>query len=129
VLGASSGARPIFARRKFRRSRIVTLHLKSHANMDLHDAQDKLMQLWHESGVQLSKVPGSAMLMRYIKSSHQNDPVRTAVELFLFIFFIRYLLAPKYSTQKKGYVELTEEVCRGTSAGLLHVWLLMRTGD
>jgi len=97
--------------------------------MDLQDAQDKLMQLWHESSVQLSKVPGSAMLVRYIKSSHQNDPVRTVVELFLFIFFIRYLLAPKYSTQKKGYVELTEEVCCGLSTGLLRVLLLIRTGD
>lgn len=56
------------------------------------------------------KVPGSAIFLRYVRSSYQNDPVRSAVELFLFLFFVRYLLAPSYSTQRKGKGELSEEV-------------------
>ncbi|KAL6852860.1 serine palmitoyltransferase component [Amphichorda felina] len=55
------------------------------------------------------KVPGSAVLMRYIQSSYQNDPVRSAIELVLVLFFIRYLLSPSYSTDKQNYVKLRED--------------------
>jgi hypothetical protein len=79
--------------------------------MDLQDAQSWLVDVLNEVSVQFQKVPGSAILLRYIKSSYQNDPVRSAVELFLFLFAVRYLLAPKYSTQKKSYVTLSEEAC------------------
>lgn len=78
--------------------------------MDLQDAQSWLNDVLNEVSIQFQKVPGSAILLRYIKSSYQNDPVRSAVELFLFLFAVRYLLAPKYSTHKKSYVKLSEEV-------------------
>jgi hypothetical protein len=60
------------------------------------------------------KIPGSAIILRYIRSSYQDDPVRSAVELVLFLFFVRYLLAPKYSTRDTGRggkveVKLSEE--------------------
>lgn len=55
------------------------------------------------------RIPGSAILIRYIKTSHQNDPVRTIIELFLFIFAVRYLLAPTYSTKKTKNVHLSQE--------------------
>ncbi len=80
--------------------------------MDIHDAQTLLVRLLDDAATQFQRVPGSAMLVRYIKSSYQNDPVRSAVELFLFLFALRYLLAPKYSThrQKRKFVELAEHV-------------------
>ncbi|KAL9607961.1 MAG: hypothetical protein Q9167_007172 [Letrouitia subvulpina] len=77
--------------------------------MDLLDAQSWLVDVLSEISSQFQKVPGSAIFLRYVKSSYQNDPVRSAVELFLFLFAVRYLLAPKYSTQKKSYVKLTDE--------------------
>lgn len=80
--------------------------------MDLHDAQSWLVDVLNEVSTQFQRVPGSAIFLRYVKSSYQNDPVRSAVELFLFLFAVRYLLAPKYSTQKKSYVTLSEEACR-----------------
>lgn len=57
------------------------------------------------------KIPGSAIVIRYIKSSYQDDPIRSVVELFLFIFAVRYLLAPTYSTKKNKnrHVELSDE--------------------
>lgn len=58
------------------------------------------------------KIPGSAMLVRYIQSSYQNDPVRSAIELILVLFFIRYLLSPSYSTHNGNFVTLTEEASR-----------------
>ena len=46
------------------------------------------------------QIPGSAIIIRYIRSSYKNDPVRSLVELFLVIFAVRYLLAPSYSTKR-----------------------------
>ncbi|KAK3075596.1 serine palmitoyltransferase component [Teratosphaeriaceae sp. CCFEE 6253] len=54
------------------------------------------------------RLPGSAIALRYIRSSYQDDPVRSLVELFLVIFAVRYLLAPAYSTAKATHVPLTE---------------------
>lgn len=77
--------------------------------MDLHEAQKQLMTLLDTTAEQFQKLPGSAILLRYVQSSYQNDPIRSAVELFLVLFAIRYLLAPKYST-KPNVVKLSEEV-------------------
>lgn len=76
--------------------------------MDLHETQRLLLAIFSELSRQFHRVPGSAILLRYIKSSYQDDPIRSAVELFLFLFAVHYLLAPKYST-KPNYLTLTEE--------------------
>ncbi|KAI9726847.1 MAG: serine palmitoyltransferase component [Cirrosporium novae-zelandiae] len=57
---------------------------------------------------EFQKLPGSAILIRYIKSSYQDDPIRSFVELVLVIFAVRYLIAPKYSTSKQE-IKLSEE--------------------
>ncbi|MCJ1481084.1 serine palmitoyltransferase component [Schaereria dolodes] len=77
--------------------------------MDIQEAHGWLLEFLDQLTLQFHKVPGSAILLRYVKSSYQNDPIRSAVELFLFLFAVRYLLAPTYSTQKKSYVALSEE--------------------
>tara|TARA_R110002003_G_scaffold184_13_gene14477 strand:- start:13396 stop:13767 length:372 start_codon:yes stop_codon:yes gene_type:complete len=77
--------------------------------MDLHEVQNVTTRLFNDANAHFQRIPGSAIAVRYIKSSYQNDPVRSAIELFLFLFAVRYLLAPKYSTQKK--VQLTDAVC------------------
>lgn len=86
--------------------------------MDLQAAQSWLNDVLSEVSIQFQKVPGSAIFLRYVKSSYQNDPVRSAVELFLVLFAIRYLLSPKYSMQKKSYVKLSDEVCAPSSQPL-----------
>ena len=78
--------------------------------MDLHDAHSWLLHFADAFSDLFQKIPGSPILLRYIRSSYQHDPVRSAIELFLCLFALRYLLAPAYSTQKKSYVRLTEEV-------------------
>lgn len=77
--------------------------------MDIQSLQSHLYTFLDRAGDEFQKLPGSAILTRYIRSSHQDDPIRTALELFLVLFAIRYLLAPKYST-KPNYVTLSEEV-------------------
>lgn len=79
--------------------------------MDLREAHHLLLDFLHQVSSSFQKLPGSAILLRYVRSSYQNDPVRSAVELFLFLFFIRYLLAPSYSPRAKGgtHVALAEE--------------------
>lgn len=65
-----------------------------------------------EIGWLFQQIPGSAIVLRYIRSSYQNDPIRSAVELLLFLFAIRYLLAPSYSVNKQN-IQLTEEEIDG----------------
>jgi serine palmitoyltransferase len=77
--------------------------------MDIQEAQEHLMIALDRLSAEFQKIPGSAILLRYVRSSYQNDPIRSAVELVLILFAIRYLLAPKYST-KPNYVTLSEEV-------------------
>lgn len=79
--------------------------------MDWDQLQSFLQQLQQDATDNLQKIPGSSIALRYIKSSYQNDPIRSAIELFLFLFAVRYLLAPSYSVGKgKGYVKFTEDV-------------------
>ncbi|KIM41257.1 hypothetical protein M413DRAFT_445294 [Hebeloma cylindrosporum] len=48
------------------------------------------------------KLPGSAVIQRYVKSSHQNDPGRTLLELILFLFAIRTLLQSRTRADRTG---------------------------
>lgn len=77
--------------------------------MDLHEIQGQLAFMLHEASDAFQKVPGSAVLIRYVQASYQNDPIRSVFELFLLIFFIRYLMSPSYSTNDSNYVKLTQD--------------------
>lgn len=78
--------------------------------MELEALQSRLGSLAQQASVNFQKVPGSAVLVRYIRSSYQDDPVRSAIELVLVLFFVRYLMKPSYATDKQNYVKLTEDV-------------------
>ena len=77
--------------------------------MDVQDIHAWLLRFLDEVFDSFQKLPGSSIFLRYVKSSYQNDPVRSGIELFLCLFAVRYLLAPAYSTQKKSYVTLSDE--------------------
>ncbi|CAJ2508834.1 Uu.00g138600.m01.CDS01 [Anthostomella pinea] len=77
--------------------------------MDIQEAQAYLQDSLHEISQAFQKVPGSSVLIRYIQSSYQNDPVRSFIELILVIFFVRYLLSPSYATHGPNYVKLRED--------------------
>ena len=55
------------------------------------------------------RIPGSKLAVRYIRSSYQNDPIRSFIELCLVFFVLRYLTKPKYSVDK-NQLKLTERV-------------------
>lgn len=59
------------------------------------------------------KIPGSAVVARYVKSSHQNDPGRTILELILVIFAVRTLLQSRTRGDKQGkhFIQFSEKVC------------------
>lgn len=80
--------------------------------MDLQEVQAHLTEWMNEATLAFQKVPGSAVLIRYVRSSYQNDPVRSAIELILVIFFIRYILSPSYSTDKQNFIKLSEDVSK-----------------
>ncbi|KAH6886473.1 pyridoxal phosphate-dependent transferase [Thelonectria olida] len=77
--------------------------------MEVDALQARLGELLDKALLNFQKVPGSAVVTRYIQSSYQNDPVRSAIELVLLLFFIRYLMSPSYSTHKQNYVKLRED--------------------
>jgi len=77
--------------------------------MSVQEIQGWIQHLSDQVSTQAAQVPGYSIVHRYIRSSYQNDPVRSVIEFFLVIFAIRYLLAPSYSTKKKGQVKLSEE--------------------
>jgi serine palmitoyltransferase len=79
--------------------------------MDVQHAQDIALHYAAVVLTYIERIPGSGIVLRYIKSSYQNDPIRSAIELILFLFAVRYLLAPSYSTKKPIKEHLTEEVC------------------
>ena len=58
------------------------------------------------------KIPGSAVVARYVKSSHQNDPGRTVLEVILIIFAIRTLLQSRTRGDQAGkhFIKFDEKV-------------------
>ena len=77
--------------------------------MSVHEVPTWFSDLGTELTLLFQKLPGSSIFLRYIKASYQDDPVRSAVELFLVLFALRYLLASSYSTQKKNNLALTDK--------------------
>lgn len=74
------------------------------------DALGNALEMVNSVFDQVQKIPGSSIVIRYIRSSYQDDPVRSAMELFLFLFAVYYLVSPTYSTKKQKQIPLTEEV-------------------
>ncbi|KAF1351856.1 pyridoxal phosphate-dependent transferase [Delphinella strobiligena] len=75
----------------------------------MQDSMDRAIAFFHDALINLQKIPGSSIVTRYIQSSYQDDPVRSAMELFLFLFAVYYLVSPTYSTKKEKHVPLTDE--------------------
>lgn len=57
-------------------------------------------------------IPGSAVITRYIRSSHRDDPGRTILEVLLFLFAVRTLLQSRTRAEGSGknFVKLSEKV-------------------
>ncbi|KAJ7576960.1 serine palmitoyltransferase [Mycena floridula] len=57
------------------------------------------------------KLPGSQIVERYVRSSHQNDPGRTLLELILVIFVIRTLLQSRTRADRNGrtFIEFNDK--------------------
>jgi serine palmitoyltransferase len=89
--------------------------------MDLNALQHQALVLLRQTGDVLQKVPGSAVVARYVQSSYQNDPVRSAIELVLLLFFLRYILSPSYSTRKENFIKLRDDVCACTHAHMMRL--------
>lgn len=64
------------------------------------------------------KVPGSAVIARYVKSSHRDDPGRTLLEVILIIFAIRTLLQSRTKAEASGkhFIEFSEKASTPLSA-------------
>lgn len=54
-------------------------------------------------------VPGSDIVINYIKNSYQNDPFRVVLELGLAIYAVKYMMSKKYRIDHT-HIPLTEKV-------------------
>jgi hypothetical protein len=74
-----------------------------------------------------NKIPGSAVILRYVKSSHQNDPGRTLLELILAVFAIRTLLQSRTRADRteKHFIKFSEQVCNDKASFYSNVRRLM----
>jgi serine palmitoyltransferase len=63
----------------------------------------------HHSLQFVESIPGGPIIVRYIKSSHKNDPIRTLLELALLVFAIRYITTSRSSLKKKDFVKLSKQ--------------------
>jgi serine palmitoyltransferase len=69
-----------------------------------------LLTYWVDTMTQAARrIPGSEMVVRYIRSSYQNDPVRSVIEFSLLMFCIFYVLSKRFSTEGKSRVALTDD--------------------
>ena len=57
----------------------------------------------------IQKIPGSNLVIDYIKSSYQNDPFRIVLEALLLFFAIKYITSKKYKPNSND-IKLTEKV-------------------
>ena len=59
------------------------------------------------------KISWSNVIARYVKSSHQNDPGRTVLEILLALFAIRTLLQSRTLADngEKHFIQFSEKVC------------------
>ncbi|KAI7879054.1 PLP-dependent transferase [Lichtheimia hyalospora FSU 10163] len=53
-------------------------------------------------------IPGSHLILTYVKNAYQDDPFRIILELFLVFFALKYMLSKKYKPQDNA-VKLTEK--------------------
>lgn len=58
------------------------------------------------------RIPGSPIIVRYIKSSYQDDPWRSLLEVLLIAFAVRTLLMGRTRGEGAGknFIKLTEKV-------------------
>lgn len=58
------------------------------------------------------RIPGSPILTRYIKSSYQNDPWRSLLEVLLLAFAVRTILKGRTrgDGQSKNFIKFSEKV-------------------
>ncbi|OXG96102.1 serine palmitoyltransferase [Cryptococcus neoformans A2-102-5] len=70
-----------------------------------------LSSLFYTLQTLFHKVPGSPIIVRYIKSSYQNDPWRSLLEVLLVAFALRTLLKGRTRGDEEGknFIKLTEK--------------------
>lgn len=80
--------------------------------MSVQAVEDAVWNLVRTTASFLRQVPVLEVFIQYIQDSYQNDPVRVAIEILLFLLACRYFFS-KYSGQKSE--KLTEKVSSGDS--------------
>lgn len=76
-------------------------------NLALSSLSNFTRESFHALTTSFLRIPGSDIVIRYVKSSHQNDPIRTIIEVMLVIFLILFITGKTYHPDSNA-VKLTE---------------------
>lgn len=76
-------------------------------NLALRSVSNFTRESFHTIVAHFLRIPGSDIVIRYVKSSHQNDPIRTIIEVMLVIFLILFITGKTYHPDSNA-VTLTE---------------------
>lgn len=82
---------------------------------------DSINEMLSTASHVLARIPGSAIFLRYVRSSYQDDPIRSLLELFLLVFAIRTVLQSRTRGGSSGsnFVKLSEKVRKAPSTFIL----------
>lgn len=81
----------------------------SEAALEHHDSASGGFEQWMMW--LLKSIPGHNIIVRYIASSYQNDPIRSILELILFIFAVRTILQNRtFGRGTSQIIKLTDKV-------------------
>lgn len=84
------------------------------AEEEVHDPVSGLALLVRKAFYLL---PGHDIVARYIASSYQNDPVRSLLELILFLFLVRTVLQNRTRANRLNFVSMSKKVCGRADPG------------
>lgn len=56
----------------------------------------------------LERIPGGLIVLRYIRSSYKDDPIRSVLEFTLFAFAVHYFLSSKRKENKSDLVKFSQ---------------------
>ncbi|CDK30059.1 unnamed protein product [Kuraishia capsulata CBS 1993] len=67
----------------------------------------KVVSEFHSSITLIQRLPGGSLIIRYIRSSYKNDPIRSLFELALALLALYYFFSSRYSQSEQEMIKLS----------------------
>ncbi|KZO90927.1 hypothetical protein CALVIDRAFT_589478 [Calocera viscosa TUFC12733] len=97
----------------------------------IHDARRRTARSWKSPSFRIAELfisflslHGSSIPIRYVRSSYQNDPLRTVIEVILLLFALRTILQSYTRAEHatKNYVQHSKSKIDTSTTGFPSYW-------